>query len=163
MRNNKKDRKSERASKKEILASVTEEIAPHRMAKSAREQEVNQNAPTAATDALTGLANYRRLSETIESEIKRSERTARNFAVLIFDLDGVQQINDSPDHLAAIGRLAAWPIFFASSVDRLILWRGMVATSLQLFCRRPAPKTPTRWDAEFPNAYPMIARTFCFL
>ena len=34
----------------------------------------------AATDALTGLANYRRFSEILESEIKRSERTARAFA-----------------------------------------------------------------------------------
>ena len=41
----------------------------------------------AATDALTGLANYRRLSEALESEIKRSDRTGRAFAVLMFDLD----------------------------------------------------------------------------
>src|SRR5579864_316183 len=49
----------------------------------------------AATDALTGLANYRRFSEILESEIKRSERTARPFAVLLFDLNGMKQINDS--------------------------------------------------------------------
>src|ERR1700730_9533778 len=91
-----------------------------RMAKSAQEQEVNQHAPTAALDALTGLANYRRLSETIESEIKRSERTARTFAVLIFDLDGIKKINDSHDHLAgnrAICRLADIFRFFCRSID----------------------------------------------
>jgi diguanylate cyclase (GGDEF)-like protein/PAS domain S-box-containing protein len=63
----------------------------------------------AATDALTGLANYRRLSETLESEIKRSERTARPFAVLLFDLNGMKRINDSHGHLAgnrALCRLA---------------------------------------------------------
>ena len=86
MRNMKKDKKAKEASKKTILPSVTGKMAHSRMAKSAQEQEVNQNAPTAATDAITGLANYRRLSETIESEIKRSERTARTFAVLVFDL-----------------------------------------------------------------------------
>ena len=63
----------------------------------------------AATDALTGLANYGRLSEILESEIKRSERTARAFAVLVFDLNGMKQINDSYGHLAgnrALCRLA---------------------------------------------------------
>jgi diguanylate cyclase (GGDEF)-like protein/PAS domain S-box-containing protein len=63
----------------------------------------------AATDALTGLANYRRLSEELESEIKRSDRTGRAFAVLMFDLDGMKQINDRCGHLAgnrALCRLA---------------------------------------------------------
>jgi diguanylate cyclase (GGDEF)-like protein len=109
-----------------LLASVTEEFARPRMAKSAREEEVNQNAPTAATDAMTGLANYRRLSETIESEIKRSERTARTFAVLIFDLDGMKQINDSHDHLAgdrALCRLANIFRFFCRSIDT-VAWYG---------------------------------------
>ena len=36
----------------------------------------------AATDALTGLANYRKFSEALESEIKRSNRTGRPFAML---------------------------------------------------------------------------------
>jgi diguanylate cyclase (GGDEF)-like protein/PAS domain S-box-containing protein len=63
----------------------------------------------AATDALTGLANYRKLSEALESEIKRSDRTRRAFAVLMFDLDGMKQINDRYGHLAgnrALCRLA---------------------------------------------------------
>ena len=32
-------------------------------------------------------------------EIKRSERTGREFALLLFDLDGLKQINDSHGHL----------------------------------------------------------------
>ena len=32
----------------------------------------------AAKDPLTGLSNYRHLVETVDSEIKRSERTGRN-------------------------------------------------------------------------------------
>jgi diguanylate cyclase (GGDEF)-like protein/PAS domain S-box-containing protein len=63
----------------------------------------------AATDALTGLANYRRLSETLETEIQRSQRTARSFAVLLLDLNGMKRINDSHGHLAgnrALFRLA---------------------------------------------------------
>jgi diguanylate cyclase (GGDEF)-like protein/PAS domain S-box-containing protein len=63
----------------------------------------------AAKDALTGLANYRHLVETVASEIMRSERTAREFALLFLDLDGLKQINDRCGHLVgsqALCRLA---------------------------------------------------------
>jgi diguanylate cyclase (GGDEF)-like protein/PAS domain S-box-containing protein len=63
----------------------------------------------AATDPLTGLANYRHLVETVDLEIKRSERTAREFALLFLDLDGLKRINDRFGHLAgsqALCRLA---------------------------------------------------------
>jgi diguanylate cyclase (GGDEF)-like protein/PAS domain S-box-containing protein len=63
----------------------------------------------AAKDPLTGLANYRHLVETVDSEIKRSERTAREFALLFFDLDGLKKINDRFGHLVgseALCRLA---------------------------------------------------------
>jgi two-component system cell cycle response regulator len=69
----------------------------------------------AATDALTGLANYRRLSETVESEIKRSERTARSFAVLIFDLNGMKRINDHHGHPAGNCALCRLADIFRSS------------------------------------------------
>jgi diguanylate cyclase (GGDEF)-like protein/PAS domain S-box-containing protein len=69
----------------------------------------------AATDALTGLANYRRFSEILESEIKRSERTARPFAVLLFDLNGMKQINDSHGHLAGNRALCRLSDIFRSS------------------------------------------------
>jgi diguanylate cyclase (GGDEF)-like protein/PAS domain S-box-containing protein len=63
----------------------------------------------AAKDALTGLANYRHLVETVDSEIMRSERTTREFALLFLDLDGLKQINDRCGHLVgsqALCRLA---------------------------------------------------------
>jgi diguanylate cyclase (GGDEF)-like protein/PAS domain S-box-containing protein len=63
----------------------------------------------AAKDPLTGLANYRHLVETVDAEIKRSERTARDFALLFLDLDGLKQINDRFGHLVgsqALCRLA---------------------------------------------------------
>jgi diguanylate cyclase (GGDEF)-like protein len=62
-----------------------------------------------ATDPLTGLANYRRLIEAIELEIKRYGRTGRPFALLLFDLDGLKKLNDTHGHLAgsrALCRLA---------------------------------------------------------
>src|ERR1700686_3367705 len=69
----------------------------------------------AATDALTGLANYRRLNEALESEIKRSERTGRAFAVLIFDLNGMKRINDQHGHPAGNCALCRLADIFRSS------------------------------------------------
>lgn len=63
----------------------------------------------AVTDPLTGLANYRRLLDAFDSEIKRYGRTGRSFAVLVFDLDGLKKINDVHGHLVgsrALCRLA---------------------------------------------------------
>ena len=53
----------------------------------------------AATDPLTGLANYRRLVDELEGEIQRSGRTGRPFSLLLFDLDGLKRINDQHGHL----------------------------------------------------------------
>jgi len=53
----------------------------------------------AAKDSLTGLANYRHLVDVLDSEIRRSERTRREFALLLFDLDGLKQVNDRYGHL----------------------------------------------------------------
>jgi diguanylate cyclase (GGDEF)-like protein len=73
-------------------------------------QLFDQVSKLAASDSLTGLANHRRLLEVLESEIQRSGRTGRSFAVLLFDLDGLKKINDSYGHLTgsrAIKRLGA--------------------------------------------------------
>jgi diguanylate cyclase (GGDEF)-like protein len=64
----------------------------------------------AVTDPLTGLSNYRTLINVMETEIQRSRRTGRPFAVLLFDLDGLKAINDEHGHLVgsrAICRLAS--------------------------------------------------------
>ena len=81
----------------------------------------------ATTDALTGLANYRSLSEAAESEIKRSGRTARAFAVLIFDLSGMKRINDRHGHQAgncALCRLADIFRFSCRSIDTAARYGG---------------------------------------
>jgi len=63
----------------------------------------------AASDPLTGLANYRCLVDVLDSEIKRSKRTSREFALLLFDMDGLKLINDRHGHFVgsqALCRLA---------------------------------------------------------
>lgn len=53
----------------------------------------------AARDPLTDLANYRHLVAVLDGEIRRSKRTGREFALLLFDLDGLKQINDRYGHM----------------------------------------------------------------
>ncbi len=63
----------------------------------------------AASDSLTGLANYRHLVDVLDLEIKRSKRTRREFALLFFDLDELKRINDRHGHMIgsqALCRLA---------------------------------------------------------
>jgi diguanylate cyclase (GGDEF)-like protein len=72
-------------------------------------QLFDQVTRLASSDSLTGLANYRQLVEVMESEVQRSLRTGRAFALLLFDLDGLKEINDKHGHLTgsrAIKRLA---------------------------------------------------------
>ena len=51
-------------------------------------------------DYLTGLPNFRSLSERFESEIKRATRYGRLLSLIMFDLDGFKEINDQFGHLA---------------------------------------------------------------
>ncbi len=63
----------------------------------------------ATHDALTGLANYREFMDTVERELRRTERSHHSFAVLLLDLDGLKRINDRFGHLTgnrALKRLA---------------------------------------------------------
>jgi len=53
----------------------------------------------AASDSLTGLANYRHLVDILDAEIKRSQRTNREFAIVFFDLDDLKRINDRYGHM----------------------------------------------------------------
>jgi len=53
----------------------------------------------AVSDSLTGLGNYRALLNAMESEIQRSSRNGRSFAIVLMDLDNLKQINDRHGHL----------------------------------------------------------------
>jgi diguanylate cyclase (GGDEF)-like protein/PAS domain S-box-containing protein len=71
------------------------------------EEEIRYQA---THDALTGLANYREFIETLENEVRRTERNLRQFTLLLLDLDDLKGINDRLGHMAgnrALKRLAA--------------------------------------------------------
>lgn len=53
----------------------------------------------ASTDSLTGLANHRRLFDVLHAEICRSQRTDREFSLVLLDLDCLKKTNDQFGHL----------------------------------------------------------------
>lgn len=89
------------------IASVTSMVLAAESTEHKRaEDHVRQ---LAGSDPLTGLANYRRLVETLEAEIKRYARSHSSFAILLLDLDHLKKINDQYGHLVgsrALCRLA---------------------------------------------------------
>jgi diguanylate cyclase (GGDEF)-like protein len=81
----------------------------------------------ALADPLTGLANYRRLLDVLDSEIKRHDRTGRSFAVLLLDLDGLKKINDAHGHLVgsrALRRVADILRIHCRSIDTAARYGG---------------------------------------
>jgi diguanylate cyclase (GGDEF)-like protein len=51
------------------------------------------------SDPLTGIANYRQLITSLDTEIERALRNGRRFAVLFLDVDGLKSINDHYGHI----------------------------------------------------------------
>ncbi|MEW6241004.1 MAG: sensor domain-containing diguanylate cyclase [Chloroflexota bacterium] len=52
----------------------------------------------ALSDTVTGLPNRRALDERLESEVKSARRTGFPFAVVMMDLDGFKDVNDTYGH-----------------------------------------------------------------
>jgi len=66
----------------------------------AERQSAEEIRYQATHDGLTGLANYRAFFDALEREVLRAQRNPAQFALALFDLDGLKQINDSLGHLA---------------------------------------------------------------
>jgi diguanylate cyclase (GGDEF)-like protein/PAS domain S-box-containing protein len=99
---------------------IAEDVTKQRELESHLRQE-------AASDSLTGLANYKRLVDVLNMEIKRCERTGRQFALLLFDLDGLKRINDHYGHVTgsqALCRLADVLSFCCRDIDTAARFGG---------------------------------------
>src|SRR5712664_2682999 len=98
---------------------ITEDVTKQRQL----EDHLRQQA---ARDPLTGLSNYRHLAEVLDMEIKRSERTGREFALLLFDLDGLKEINDRYGHLTGSHALCrvADVLSFCRDIDTAARYGG---------------------------------------
>ena len=55
-------------------------------------------AVQAATDSLTALPNRRTLETRLEDAVEEARRTGRPLSVLVLDLDGFKEVNDSQGH-----------------------------------------------------------------
>jgi diguanylate cyclase len=64
------------------------------------EQELEQVSELVREDQLTGALNRRGLDETLDRELKRSDRSKTAVSIAMLDIDNFKQLNDSIGHQA---------------------------------------------------------------
>lgn len=64
------------------------------------DEQIARNRDLALHDALTDLPNRRLLEDRLTQQIARAERQGTHIAVLMLDLNGFKQVNDSMGHAA---------------------------------------------------------------
>lgn len=72
-----------------------------------RRRELERLEQVSLTDSLTGLRNHRSFHEDMKREIARRNRTGSAFALIMVDLNGLKQINDTQGHQAGDERIKA--------------------------------------------------------
>jgi diguanylate cyclase (GGDEF)-like protein len=75
-----------------------------------------ENHRMAITDSLTGLANRARLHEALGIALGRAGRQGQSTAVLLCDLDGFKQVNDTMGHKAGDQLLVAYAAMLRRSI-----------------------------------------------
>ena len=67
----------------------------------------DQLKKSAILDGLTGVANHRYFYQRLEEELARSARTQSDVTLLLIDVDGLKQLNDTHGHIAGDAALRA--------------------------------------------------------
>ncbi|MEX2315305.1 MAG: sensor domain-containing diguanylate cyclase, partial [Thermomicrobiales bacterium] len=73
----------------------------------------------ADTDGLTGVLNHRAILETLDAEIARTRRGGPPLSILMIDLDGFKQVNDTRGHQSGDQVLRETAAFLRSSVREI--------------------------------------------
>ena len=63
-----------------------------------RQRAERQLEALATTDPLTGLANRRKLDQTLEQEWRRAQRSGKPLSLIMFDIDHFKSFNDTYGH-----------------------------------------------------------------
>jgi diguanylate cyclase (GGDEF)-like protein len=113
---------------RETFAKETADIKERETGKTRELQQANRLLMDIANrDALTGLANRRRLEIDLDRNVKLSQRTGVPLAVVMMDLDRFKQYNDTAGHLAGdtlLQNVAHNLRARARSTDLVVRWGG---------------------------------------
>jgi diguanylate cyclase (GGDEF)-like protein len=117
----------------------------------------------AKTDGITGMLNHRTFYETLETELRRSQRYGGQISIIMADIDNLKPINDNFGHRAgdmAIKQIARRMAACIRQIDTAARYGGdefaviLPNTSLEdavtvaeRMCKMVA-ETPIMWDGE---------------
>lgn len=82
------------------LAGFTVLIALLLLTFASLDRVIEQLSHLSNTDSLTGLANHRRFTEMLGTEVARQRRTGLPLCLVVIDADHFKQVNDAHGHLA---------------------------------------------------------------
>jgi diguanylate cyclase (GGDEF)-like protein/PAS domain S-box-containing protein len=85
---------------KSFVVTMIQDVTQRKEAQAALLSQAELNAHQSLHDALTGLANRTLFRSLVDHAVKPRRRTDARAAVLVMDLDGFKEINDSLGHAA---------------------------------------------------------------
>jgi diguanylate cyclase (GGDEF)-like protein/putative nucleotidyltransferase with HDIG domain len=90
-----------------MTAIVLLRLAGYRFSGRSHERRLEALERVALSDSLTGLRNHRSFHEDLKREIERRNRTGSVFAIVMIDLNGLKQLNDTYGHQAGDEKIKA--------------------------------------------------------
>src|SRR5215218_988290 len=82
-------------------------VGYRRRLEAARREQRESLSQAALSDSFSGLGNHRAFHEDVKRENQRRGRTGSTFSIVMLDLDGLKQINDTLGHQVGDDRIRA--------------------------------------------------------